>query len=201
MSRRTASVSTPRQLARVPQTCSTAHAPQRPFPRPQSQTTHSYKSDDMPCASAAAAAWGARWALPPVPAVGCLCSPRARCCAHCTTARPVRASGLSPSAAGVGVALHPVTRSRWLSVESEHGNRWGIRFSSRSPPRASFFWRAAAGASAFPDFRFLQGHTISVRSFVFERFFSLFITESLPVSTIQLNLKRTTDRTTHDPIF
>jgi hypothetical protein len=120
VSRRTASVSTPRQLARVPQTCSTAHAPQRPFPRPQSQTTHSYTSDDMPCASAPAAAWGSLGRSRP-------CLPSAASALRVPVAaptvplrdRPVRASGLSPSAAGVGVALHPRYPVPLVSAESE----------------------------------------------------------------------------------
>ena len=175
MSRRTASVSTPRQLARVPQTCSTAHAPQRPFPRPQSQTTHSYTSDDMPCASAPAAAWGSLGRSRP-------CLPSAASALRVPVAaptvplrdRPVRASGLSPSAAGVGVALHPRYPVPLVSAESERksvGYSFFVPLMNMVPDplrrverRVVFLFefgvpvrRRARGPSAFPGFRFLQG--------------------------------------------
>jgi hypothetical protein len=182
VSRRTASVSTPRQLARVPQTCSTAHAPQRPFPRPQSQTTHSYTSDDMPCASAPAAAWGSLGRSRP-------CLPSAASALRVPVAaptvplrdRPVRASGLSPSAAGVGVALHPRYPVPLVSAESERksvGYSFFVPLMDMVPDplrrveaRASRRIRLACGVVGrrlFPVFVFCRAHDFrSLRALFF----------------------------------
>ena len=96
---------------------------------------------------------------------------------HCATVPSGRpAFPLPPQ--GSGSRYTPVTRSRWFPRKA-NGNRWGIRFSSRSwtwsqtrsgaSSVASYsfgVWRRVtsargprrgAGPSAFPGFRFLQG--------------------------------------------
>ena len=144
----------------------------------------------MPCASAPAAAWGSLGRSRP-------CLPSAASALRVPVAaptvplrdRPVRASGLSPSAAGVGVALHPRYPVPLVSAESERksvGYSFFVPLMDMVPDplrrverRVVFVWRVASRhecswpttwgwAVGFSRFSFFAGHTISVRS---ERFF------------------------------